>query len=56
MIEEKQEEIIKKLDNSKEIKRFKELELELEVTKIYSFIVNDDSLIKKEIKNIIIKK
>ena len=34
----------------------KELELELEVTKIYSFIVNDDSLIKKEIKNIIIKK
>ncbi len=34
----------------------KELELELKVTKIYSFIVNDESLIKKEIKNIIIKK
>ena len=34
----------------------KELSLELEVTKIYSFIVKDDSLIKKEIKNIIIKK
>ena len=34
----------------------KELELELKVTKIYSLIVNDESLIKKEIKNIIIKK
>ena len=34
----------------------KELELELKVTKIYSLIVNDPSLIKKEIKNIIIKK
>ena len=34
----------------------KELELELKVTKIYSQIVNDPSLIKKEIKNIIIKK
>ena len=34
----------------------KDLELELKVTKIYSLIVNDESLIKKEIKNIIIKK
>jgi hypothetical protein len=34
----------------------KDLELELKVTKIYSQIVNDSSLIKKEIKNIIIKK
>ena len=34
----------------------KELELELKVTKIYSLIVNDPTLIKKEIKNIIIKK
>ena len=34
----------------------KELELELKVTKIYSQIVNDPSLIDKEIKNIIIKK
>ena len=34
----------------------KELELELKVTKIYSLLVNDESLIKKEIKNIIIKK
>ena len=33
-----------------------ELELELKVTKIYSEIVKDPSLIKKEIKNIIIKK
>ena len=33
----------------------KDLELELKVTKIYSMIVNDESLIKKEIKNIIIK-
>lgn len=34
----------------------KDLELELKVTKIYAQIVNDPSLIKKEIKNIIIKK
>jgi predicted nucleotidyltransferase len=34
----------------------KEMELELKVTKIYSLLVNDESLIKKEIKNIIIKK
>ena len=34
----------------------KDLELELKVTKIYSQIVNDPTLIKKEIKNIIIKK
>ena len=34
----------------------KELELELKVTKIYSEIVNDPTLISKEIKNIIIKK
>ena len=34
----------------------KDLELELKVTKIYSQIVNDPSLIKKEIKNIIIRK
>lgn len=34
----------------------KELELELKITKIYSLIVNDESLIKKEIKNIIIVK
>ncbi len=34
----------------------KEMELELKVTKIYSLITNDESLIKKEIKNIIIKK
>ena len=34
----------------------KELELELKVTQIYSLIVNDPTLIKKEIKNIIIKK
>ena len=34
----------------------KDMELELKVTKIYSQIVNDPSLIKKEIKNIIIKK
>ena len=34
----------------------KEMGLELKVTKIYSQIVNDPSLINKEIKNIIIKK
>ena len=34
----------------------KEMSLELKVTKIYSQIVNDPSLINKEIKNIIIKK
>jgi hypothetical protein len=34
----------------------KDMELELKVTKIYSQIVNDPSLINKEIKNIIIKK
>ena len=34
----------------------KNLELELKVTEIYSFIVNDESLIRKEIRNLIIKK
>ena len=34
----------------------KDLELELKVTKIYALIVNDPSLISKEIKNIIIQK
>lgn len=34
----------------------KDMDLELKVTKIYALIVNDDKLIKDEIKNIIIKK
>ena len=41
MIEEKQEEIIKKLDNSKEIKRFKELEESIKNNKEYISLMNE---------------
>ena len=55
MIEEKQEEIIKKLDNSKEIKRFKELEKSIKNNKDYNRIIkelNKDNLSNEEIINL----
>ncbi|MBR2712873.1 MAG: YlbF family regulator [Bacilli bacterium] len=55
MIEEKQEEIIKKLDNSKEIKRFKELEKNIKNNKDYNRIIkelNKDNLSNEEIINL----
>jgi len=40
MIEEKQKDIINKLDNSDEIKRFKELEIQIKNNKEYNSLMN----------------
>lgn len=41
MIEEKQKDIIKKLDNSDEIKRFKELEKQIKNNKEYNSLMDE---------------